>query len=163
VTIKLLDPSRQVIFHQALVAARKTTLIDALREALAQIDPKTIKEQLTKYAPSDAQKILAASGIRDEHVFPVPIVLQTKPTLIAYYRLLLGISQKRFYRKGTGMSPYKSMEQKGVVNVRKPPDINEFCFVMSEHLAEMVRQISPPITARDSSRHARCPALRQQQ
>src|SRR5207245_8133777 len=52
--------------------------------------------------------------------------LGEEATLTGYYRLLLGASQKRFYRKGTGMGP-----------------------VMAENLAELVRQISPKITARD--------------
>jgi hypothetical protein len=145
----LIDHSRQVIFHQVLVATRKTALMDALSEVLGQIDPKTLKEQITRYVPADAQQILAASGIRDEHVFPAPIVLEKKPTLIGYYRLLLGMSQKRFYRKGTGMSAYKGMESRGLINPKAAPDLDLFCTVMSGHLAELVRQISPRITARD--------------
>ena len=109
-----LNPSRQVVFHQMLVAARKTVLMNALSEALGQIDPNVTKKQILTYVPADAQRILAAAGIRDEHIFPVPVVLERKPTLIAYYRLLLGISQKRFYRKGTGMGPFKSMETRGL-------------------------------------------------
>ena len=145
----MIDHSRQVIFHQVLVATRKTALMDALSEALGEIDPKVLKEQITKYAPADAQRILAASGIRDEHVFPAPVVLEKKPTLIAYYRLLLGMSQKRFYRKGTGMSPYKGMESRGLINAKTAAGLDHFCTVMSGHLAELVRQISPKITARD--------------
>ena len=96
-----------------LVAARKTILMDALSEALGQIEPAVSIKQILKYIPADAQKILAAAGIRDEHVFPLPAVLEKRPTLVGYYRLLLGISQKRFYRSGTDMSPYKSMETRG--------------------------------------------------
>jgi hypothetical protein len=84
-----------------LVAARKTVLLDALSAALAKLDPAVVKKQIGKYVPSAAQKILAAAGIRDEHVFAVPAVLEQAPTLVGYYRLLLGVSQKRFYRKGT--------------------------------------------------------------
>lgn len=146
-----LTASRQVIFHQMLVAARKTALMDALSEALADIDPNLLKKQITKYVPADVQKILAASGIRDEYVFPLPKLLQEKPTLVGYYRLLLGISQKRFYRKGTGMTPYKGMESRGLLNARRPPDLDHFCSVMITHLSELVRQISPRITARDIS------------
>jgi len=97
------------------------------------------------------QKILAASGIRDEHVFPVPTLLEEKPMLVGYYRLLLGISQKRFYRKGTGMSPYKGMESRGLINAKRAPDLDRFCSAMTLHLSELVRQISPRITARDVS------------
>jgi hypothetical protein len=151
VSAKPLSPSRQVIFHQMLVAARKTVLMDALSEALGQIDPKVTKKQILKYVPADAQKVLAASGIRDEHVFPLPSVLEKQPRLIGYYRLLLGISQKRFYRSGTGMSPYESMEKRGALNAKNPPDLDGFCSVMAENLADLVRQISPKITARDVS------------
>lgn len=146
-----LSPSRQVIFHQMLVAARKTALMDALSEALGLIDPRLLKKQISQYVPMDAQKRLAAAGIRDEHVFPLPAILEHQPTLIGYYRLMLGISQKRFYRKGTDMGPFKSMESRGLLNANKRPDLESFCTVMSEHLAELVRQISPRITARDVS------------
>ncbi|MGB6946464.1 MAG: XcyI family restriction endonuclease [Bryobacteraceae bacterium] len=134
-----------------LVAARKTVLMDALSEALGQIDPNVMKTQILAYVPSDAQRIVAAAGIRDEHIFPVPVVLERKPTLIAYYRLLLGISQKRFYRKGTGMGPFKSMETRGLLNPRKRPNLEYFCGAMAGSLAELVRQISPNITPRDVS------------
>jgi hypothetical protein len=147
--MKSLSPSRQVAFHQLLVAARKTCLIDALGEALGEIDPKLLKKQISDYVPADAQRILASAGIRDEHVFPVPAVLELKPTLIGYYRLLLGISQKRFYRTGTGMSPFKSMEERGHVNPKRRPPLESFCAQMSEQLADLVRQISPKITMRD--------------
>ena len=145
----MLSASRQVIFHQMLVAARKTVLMDALSDALGGIDPAVVKKEIIKFVPRDAQKILAAAGIRDEHVFPLPSVLAKGPTLIGYYRLLLGISQKRFYRAGTGMGPYKSMESRGAFNPKAPPDLNHFCRVMAESLADLVRQISPRISARD--------------
>jgi hypothetical protein len=146
-----LSPSRQIAFHQLLVAARKSVLTDALSEALGEIDPNTIKQQVTQYVPVDAQQILAASGIRDEHVFPLPVVLEKKPTLIGYYRLLLGISQKRFYRKGTDMGPFKSMEQRGFLKPNKRPPLEKFAEIMSAQLADLVRQISPKITVRDIS------------
>jgi hypothetical protein len=134
-----------------LVAARKTALVDALSEALAEVNPNLLKKQIAKYVPADVQKILAASGIRDEHVFPLPALLEEKPTLVGYYRLLLGVSQKRFYRKGTGMSPYRGMESRGLINPKRPPSLDHYCAVMIEHLSELVRQISPRITERDIS------------
>jgi hypothetical protein len=134
-----------------LVAARKTALIDVLSETLGALDPELLKKQISRFAPKDAQKLLASASIRDEHVFPVPAVLERQPTLIGYYRLLLGISQKRFYRKGTNMGPFKGMESRGLLNPKKRPDLEGFCAVMGEHLAELVRQISPKVTARDIS------------
>jgi hypothetical protein len=151
VSTKPLSPSLQVVFHQMLVAARKTVLIDGLSETLGELDPTLTKKQILAYVPADAQKILASAGIRDEYVFPLPCVLEKKPTLVGYYRLMLGISQKRFYRKGTDMGPFKSMETRGLFNPKKRPDLERFCTLMGESLAEMVRQISPKITARDVS------------
>lgn len=125
--------------------------MDALSDALGELDPIGTKKQIVQYVPDDAQKILAAAGVRDEHVFPVPAVLEKKPALVGYYRLLLGISQKRFYRKGTGMGPFKSMETRGLLNSKQRPDLEHFCTVMAENLAGLVRQASPRITARDVS------------
>jgi hypothetical protein len=148
-TTEPLSASRQIAFHQLLVAARKSVLTDALSETLYQLDPNAIKKQITRYVPAKAQKILAASGIRDEHVFPLPLVLEAKPTLIGYYRLLLGISQKRFYRAGTQMGPFKKMEERGLINPKRRPPIEKFAEIMAVHLTELVSQISPKITARD--------------
>jgi XcyI restriction endonuclease len=71
--------------------------MDALSDALGRIDPNTLKRQLSRHVPSDAQQILAAAGVRDEHVLPTPIILEAKPTLVVYYRPLLGVSQKAFF------------------------------------------------------------------
>ena len=141
--------SRQLAFHQLLVAARKTWLMDALGEALAEINPSRIKNELTTFVPEDAQRILAAAGIRDEHVFPTPIILETKPTLLGYYRLLLGVPQKSFYRSATGMSRFRSMERRGVLNASQKEMLPPLCRALGEGLAELVRQMSPGISQRD--------------
>lgn len=58
--------------------------MDALSQALGIVEPQTLKDQLSTYVPADAQRTLAAAGIRDEHVFPTPVVLEAKPTLVGY-------------------------------------------------------------------------------
>lgn len=121
--------------------------MDGLSEALGSVDPARLKSEVVKYVPKDAQKLLAASGIRDEHVFPLPSVLEMKPTLVGYYRLLLGSPQKTFYGSGTGMGPFKRMEASGVV--RDAALLDAFCAAMAESLAELVRQISPRIERGD--------------
>ena len=123
--------------------------MDALSDVLGRVDPNTLKMQLTTYVPTDAQQILAAAGVRDEHVFPTPIVLEAKPTLVGYYRLLLGVSQKSFYGTGTGMGQFSRMEARGVLTDRQREALPEFCRAMSEALAELMRQMSPAITPRD--------------
>jgi len=136
-------------FHQLLVAARKTWLMDALGEALADIDPSQVKNEVISFVPEDAQRILAAAGIRDEHVFPTPIILETKPTLLGYYRLLLGVPQKSFYRSETGMSRFRSMERRGVLNASQKEMLPLICRALGEGLADLVRQMSPGISLRD--------------
>ena len=147
--IKSPSPSRQIAFHQQLVAARKSWLMGALAEALSVADPGVVKEQLATYMPPDVQKILAATGVRDEHVFPVPVVLEAKPTLIGYYRLLLGIPQKSFYKTDTGMTQFKSMEMRGLLKQARRPDLEGFCAAMAQSLANLVRQLAPQFSPRD--------------
>jgi XcyI restriction endonuclease len=108
--------SRQVGFHQLLVAARKKYFMDALKEALISLDQHFVKAQIATYIPADVQKLLATAGLRDEYVFPVPAVIEAKPTLIGYYRLLLGAPQKSFYKGSTGMSLFKRMEEMGTMS-----------------------------------------------
>jgi XcyI restriction endonuclease len=56
--------------------------MDARSAVLGRVDPNALKIQLSTYVPTDAQQILAAAGVRDEHVFPTPIILEAKPTLL---------------------------------------------------------------------------------
>jgi len=141
------SPSRQVRFYQLLVAARKQWFRDALGQALARLDQGTVKQQIRAYVPNEAQRILAAAGIRDEYVFPVPAVIEEQPSLVGYYRLLLGAPQKTFYASATGMGRFKSMEEVGAVAKQKPY-LPAFCHAMAKPLADLVRQI-PNLTERD--------------
>jgi hypothetical protein len=147
--IMSLSASRQLRFHQLLVAARKTVLGDALSDTLVTIDPNDLKSQLAAYVPTDVQQVLAAAGVRDEYLFPTPIVLEQKPTLIGYYRLLLGVSRKSFYAGESGRAQFKSMEERGVLGTPQKLLLPKLCNAMSEALAELVRQMSPSITRRD--------------
>lgn len=137
-------------FYQLLLAARKQWFIDSLSEVLSTLDPEIVKKEVIKYVEADAQRILAAAAIRDEHVFPVPVVIRARPFLIGYYRLLLGIPQKGFYNSATGMGALKSMEENNTVSERQIALIPEFCTVMISQLSELVRQI-PNLTPRDIS------------
>jgi hypothetical protein len=138
------DPSRQISFHQLLVAARKTWLIDALVEALDRIDPDELGEQLVAYVPKDARRVLLKAGIRDEHVFPMPVTLETSPTLVGYYRLLLGVPQKTFYGGGTGMGIFKSMEMRATMSPRQKSLLPDFCRAMCSALAARSRRLRTP-------------------
>lgn len=148
-TLNAPDPTRQVAFHQLLVAARKTWLLDALAETLGTVDPNAVMAELAQYAPADALTVLARTGVRAEHVFPTPTVLAAKPSLIGYYRLLLGVPQKSFYTSATGMTRFRSMELADTINARQQGSLAAFCEAMGAKLAELVRQVSPDMTDRD--------------
>lgn len=140
--------TRQVAFYQLLVAARKKWFIEALSAVLGALDPSTAKAQIGDYVPAEAQKALAAAGLRDEYVFPLPAVLEAKPSLVGFYRMLLGAPQKVFYKGSTGMGIFKSMETVGTINERQRAKIPAFCRAMAVPLAQMVSQI-PRLSERD--------------
>ena len=141
--------TRQVSFYELLTNARQKWLIDALRVVVGQVNPGDLRQQLGDYVPMDSQRLLAENGIRDEEVFPTPIILEAQPFLLGYYRLLLGVGQKTFYRSGTGMGPLQSMEVGGRVNDRQRSLLPEFCRVMGISLAALIEQIGPVVSARD--------------
>lgn len=116
---------------------------------MAELPQAAIKQELGELIPPAAQKLLALAGIRDEEVFPIPSVLRKKPTLVGYYRLLLGASQKQFYGSDFGLAPFKSMEQRGVINRKADELLEEFCREMGSALADLIEQISPQLTERD--------------
>lgn len=147
--IKAPSASRQVQFHQLLVAARTLWLGDALRETLATIDPEALSSELALYVPKEARQVLAAAGIRDEEVFPTPLILSAKPTLVGYYRLLLGAPRKTFYAGGFGLQPFEKAEDAGILTARQRARLPELCAAMCAVLSDLVMQISPQITRRD--------------
>ncbi len=128
--------ARQVRFYQLLVAARKQWFIDALSDALSQLDQDLVQKELGDHVPRDVRKILAAAGLRDEYVFPVPSVIEKKPSLVGYYRLLLGAPQKSFYKGSTGMGRFKSMEELGTLTKKQHGYVTDFCRAMTAPLAE---------------------------
>jgi hypothetical protein len=140
--------TRQLAFHQLLVAARKKWFLDALGLALSNLDQNEVKKQISAFVPAEAQKTLAKAGLRDEHFFPLPIVLQESPFLVGYYRLLLGVSQKAFYKSSTGMGSFKSMEELGTLNKKQLAKLPAFCRTMALPLTDLVKQI-PDLSERD--------------
>jgi hypothetical protein len=109
----ILSPALQLGFYERLEEARKAHLLPALLEQVGQLDIGLLDKELLEFAGSDRLSFVARRGLRGELVFPVPYVLSSKPTLIGYYRLLLGFSQKEFYKGPFGR--FKRMETDGVL------------------------------------------------
>ncbi len=133
-------PGRQVAFYQLLVVARKQWFVGDLREALKSLDQVVAKNEILKYVPDDAQRLLARAGLRDEYIFPIPSVLEVKPSLVGYYRMLLGSPQKSFYKGSTGMGPFKTMEELGTISDNQKKRLPAFCKAMAGVLSDLVRQ-----------------------
>lgn len=131
------------------MASRRTVLRDALREAVGELQQVAVKREIQELVPERAQRLLAQAGIRDEDVFPLPSVLRQRPTLVGYYRLLLGSSQKQFYSSGSRLGPFKTMETRGTISNDAAEHLEEFCRAMASALAELIDQISPGVTQQD--------------
>ena len=91
-----LSPARAIDLFDGLLLARKQNLQPALREAVERVGVETLNDELDAYAPSESLTKLASLGLRGELIFPVPAVIEAKPSLIGYYRMLIGVSQKAF-------------------------------------------------------------------
>lgn len=143
------SPSRQLAFHKLLVSARSRWLVDALQQALASIDPVVLKAESSKLVPVEVQKLLATKGIRDEFIFPLPVLIRQRPELVGYYRLLLGVPQKTFYSARTGMGPLKALETGHALGERLGSYVEPFCRTMISSLAQLAREMKPSISLRD--------------
>ncbi len=142
-------PSKQIAFHQLLVAARATILHGALADALGAVDPTVVARELGGLAPAPARNVLAKAGVRDEHVFVTPAILRARPTTLGYYRLLLGVSKKAFYTAATGLSRFKAMEEKDLLREPLEAELPALCKAMNATIAELVTQLSPTVTRSD--------------
>jgi hypothetical protein len=142
-------PSKQIAFHQLLVAARATILHGALADALENADPDIVGRQISRLSPAAARKVLARAGIRDEHVFATPAVLEARPTTLGYYRLLLGVSKKAFYTTDTGLRPFQAMEEKDLLRDGLVGELPALCKALNLQMAEVIAQLSPTVDRLD--------------
>lgn len=142
-------PSKQIAFHQLLVGARATILQGALADALDKADPDVVGRELARLAPAAARRVLARAGIRDEHVFATPAVLQARPTTLGYYRLLLGVSKKAFYTTETGLRPFQAMEEKDLLRESLEDELPALCKTLNSMMAELITQLSPTVVRLD--------------
>jgi hypothetical protein len=85
-------------FYERLKEAQKAHLLPALTEQVGKLNIGKLDQELLELAGSEKLSFMARRGLRGELVFPVPYVLSSKPTLVGYYRLWLGFSQKEFYK-----------------------------------------------------------------
>ena len=124
-------------------------LSDALSATLARVDPSELSAQASALAPVAGRLVLQSAGIRDEQLFALPVVLTAMPSLLGYYRLMAGISQKQFYTTRAGTSAFKSMETGNRISPAALPRITELCRALNESLSELVTAIPGGVTRAD--------------
>ncbi|MHC4444532.1 MAG: XcyI family restriction endonuclease [Planctomycetota bacterium] len=120
-------PALQIDFALALAEIREQLLQDALRKTVEEMEIPLIDQQLALYVSAEDLGSLAGRGLQGELRFPVPCVLENNPRLLAYYRLLLGFSQKIFYSSDFGITAFKSMEEKGILTARTRDRLPDLC------------------------------------
>jgi hypothetical protein len=121
------------------VVARRLQLQPALGRAVSDVGVTTIDKELRELVTSEALNHVASLGLRGERAFPVPSILEHAPSLIGYYRMLLGISKKEFSQANKlGYGPWLNAEERGVISARLLPDLPHLCEAFIEPLIEVV-------------------------
>lgn len=139
--LRLPSPDIQKDFVQRLLLARNQVLLPALAATIQSVSIAELDRQLSAVAPQESLALLASRGIRGERVFATEIILQTNPRLLAYYRLLLGYSQKEFYQSETGLGLFKHMEEQGNLSSRAVPLLGELCRQLSASANQLVDSV----------------------
>jgi len=143
----VLKPDLQVSFYQRLQVLRGQYLSEALAETIGTLDIAVLDDALQCSVDAGALRKVAEWGIRGEVIFPVAYVIEAKPGLLGYYRLLLGFSEKEFYhRDAFGM--FRSLEKRGVASDGVAPLIPELCASLVR-TAEMLVTAVPKLGLRD--------------
>jgi len=122
--------------YQALLDARRLYLQPALGIAVANIGVVRIDAELQLLVPEPALNHLARLGLRGERVFPVPSIITHTPSLLGYYRMLLGFSKKEFQKRGFRM--WVAVEEKNMLSDKFKGDLEQFCTTLIEPLTDLV-------------------------
>lgn len=141
-------PSQQIGFSLALAQARGQFLQDALGETVETLDIARLDQELARLAPKKLLAALARRGLRGELMFATPCVLTATPRLLAYYRLLLGYSQKEFYTAATGVSAFKALESDGRLSPKASGHLQTLCAALNEAASQLLVGIGTDLISR---------------
>lgn len=132
-----LPATRAIDLFNGLIAARQLQLHPALAATVKAVGVVAIDQELHNLVPTDALNRVAERGLRGELVFPVPVLIQRRPALIGYYRMLLGLSKKEFGNV-LGHSRWVAAEDRENLPGRLRGELLELCTVFIAPLAELV-------------------------
>jgi len=135
-TFQVLKPDLQVDFYYRLESIRRLVLSDSLSSTVRSLDLSVLDDELSKYVNGNSLSVLASYSLRGEKFFPIPEILQATPSLLGYYRLLYGFSQKAFYAQGP-FGRFRKMEEENEVTSSADAHISSLC----ESLVETGEQL----------------------
>lgn len=135
-----LKADRAIDLYARLKEARLLYLQPALAHAIEDVGVAVIDAELKAIVSSTALTSLAKLGVRGERVFPTPSILRAKPPLIAYYRMLLGLSQKAFSQT-FGYGRFARAEKTGRLTEALEAELPELCRVFADALASLVAEL----------------------
>lgn len=125
-SLPVLIPDLQISFYQRLKIFQNSYLSEALSKTVEKLDVSLLDKELARYVKSSALSRIASLGLRGEIVFPVPCILTARPSLLGYYRLLYGLSQKEFYRSSQ-MAAFKRLEERNVLPALLATRLADLC------------------------------------
>jgi len=125
----VLLPTLQLGFYKRLKESENSYLLPALLTHVGTLDIGQVDNELLSFVGNEKLSVMARQGLRGELIFPIPYILKTKPSLLGYYRLLLGFSQKEFYKKD--YLKFKTLEQ-GLISPGLISQLNPLCNSLAE-------------------------------
>lgn len=134
-----LIPTKQMWAITRLKSERGKILRDALREVVEKIGVQVIDRELHDLVSEDALNKLGVFGLRGEVLFATPCLVKEKPTVSGYYRLILGISQKEYSRKG--FDKWVKIEKGENVDVSEN-EIRELCLALIKAGEQLLNVVS---------------------
>ena len=121
-----LKPDVQIDFYRRLQGLKNSYLAEALAAAVSETELELLDSELRQHAPSESLRKIASFGLRGELFFAVPCLLLLRPSLLGYYRLLYGFSQKEFYRH-RALARFKRLEERNEITKSTKPYVNSLC------------------------------------
>ncbi|MYA19854.1 MAG: XcyI family restriction endonuclease, partial [Chloroflexi bacterium] len=135
-SFRQLEPDIAIDLFDSLLALRPRYLQEGISEAVEALGAQAVDRELAEIVDDGHLTRLATLGIRGERVFPTPSIVRAKPTLIGYYRMLLGISRKA-WRQTYGYQRFESAERDGILTPTRDEEIPELCRTLADALGRL--------------------------
>ncbi len=143
---EVIQPHLQISFYYRLQTLKEIYLQGALKNTVQSLDIATLDDELAEWVSAGSLKRVASFGVRGEVFFPVPCIILKNPFLLGYYRLLFGISQKEFEKRGLGK--FKRLEERGDITTNLKRQIPALCRSLiktAQALVDGIDDVSPAV------------------